>query len=945
MAADLEFRISASIAELKKTLGDGLAEIGAFGRKAQDEIDKSVRPRDARGRFLPRGAQNEINGVRGALVGVETGVGAVTRALGPMIAGFASVAGVIRAIAAADEFNTLNARLRIATRSAEEFTRAQSALFDLAQRSRASLTETIDLYSRISLATKDAAVGQETLLQVVETINQAVALSGASTQAAQAALVQLGQGLASGTLRGEELNSILEQTPVLADAIANGLGITRGELRQYGQEGRLSAEQVIRALLQQQAVINAQFSQLPVTVGQAVTQVRNASLQLLGAFDQASGSTSGLARVIQDLARFLSSDQVLGAVVEFGVIVQQYFELARDVVTGAIQAIVFAFDVLGTALNATIGQFNQFINEFTGGVLDLPVTAGQGVDLIVRAFRELPANIRASLQIVTVQAAAVFDRIISYATFVKDNLRAIFTDDTFDASFARFQARNAAITQALGDSVDFALAEREKALADAKKAREEAEARRQQGRQNTGANSLGNFRAPTDQQAAQRAAQLRRAELDAQEKLLDDAAQRQLAILEEQFEDSQIAAATYYRRREQIEIESLNRSIAIERERAAAGGVEAVKALAQVELLERQKADIVRNGARQRAEFERNLERQLEQARIQQLQASGQDVEAARARAEATYRDLLARLTAEGNTAGIELVRRLINTEEADARIEQLRNSIGTALGDLRGTEALIAAQVDAGQLPALEGERQLQVVREEGIAQLTRYRDALQAIADAQIAAGGVADPRVVESIRQTNTEIARATASQRTLQNTINQSAQNSLQGFFSDLASGATSFGDAVRRAALSFVQSLAQMAAEALAKRAILSLGGGAGGIGGLIAGFFHSGGIVGAGGTMRAVNPLAFAGAPRYDSGGMVGLKPDERPAILQTGEEVLSRGDPRNAANGGGAGAGVRILNVIDPAIVSDYLSSSAGEKTVLNVLQRNPGAVRQVLA
>ena len=107
---------------------------------------------------------------------------------------------------------------------------------------------------------------------------------------------------------------------------------------------------------------------------------------------------------------------------------------------------------------------------------------------------------------------------------------------------------------------------------------------------------------------------------------------------------------------------------------------------------------------------------------------------------------------------------------------------------------------------------------------------------------------------------------------------------------------------------------------------------------------HTGGMVGPG-THRKVDPLLFAGAPRYHSGGMVGLKPDERPAILQTGEEVLARNDPRNAANGGAAGgAGTRIINVIDPAMVSDYMASSAGEKTILNVLQRNPGAVRQVL-
>jgi hypothetical protein len=219
--------------------------------------------------------------------------------------------------------------------------------------------------------------------------------------------------------------------------------------------------------------------------------------------------------------------------------------------------------------------------------------------------------------------------------------------------------------------------------------------------------------------------------------------------------------------------------------------------------------------------------------------------------------------------------------------------------------------------------------------------------VAQAQTANGGIADPRVTQQITQLDTEIARVTASQRRLQTQIEQAGASALANLFTDLATGARGFSDAVRAAALSFVQSIARMAAEALAKRAILALvsGGTAGGAGagGIFAGLFHGGGMVGrTTGPGRMVNPLVFAGAPRFHSGGMVGLRPDERPAILQTGEEVLSRTDPRNAGNGGGSG--YRIVNVLDPSLVSDYLDSSAGERTVLNLIGRNPGQVRQLL-
>ncbi len=917
MAADLEFRIGAELTEIKGALASLQRDLGNVGRAAQQ----------AGGDNAFRGLENSARGALGAV--------------GRLVAGFATLAGAIKAISTADELNTLNARLRIVTRSTEEYTRAQVALFELSQRSRASLIDTVDLYQRIALSTKNADVGQETLLQVTETINQAVALANSGAESARAALVQLGQGLGAGTLRGEELNSVLEQTPVLADAIAEGMGITRERLKEYGEQGKITSQQVIDALVKQRDVVAKQFAELPLTVGQSITQLRNAGLALLGAFDTASGATGGLAKTIGDFATFLSSDAVQGAIVEFGVIARQYFELAAEAAEGAFDAVVAALGLLGEALDATIGQLNTFANEFTDSIFDLPETAGEAIDLIVRAFRELPANIRASIQIVTVQAAALFDRLVSYAQFVKDNFKAIFTDDTQDAAYKRFQQRNAAITGALRSSVDQAFVDRDAALAEARQAREEAQRRREQGRRNTGANGRGTFSTRQSDADARAAAQATKARLDAEEKLAEDASRRQLRNLEQQFDDSQIAADAYYRRREELELAAVDRAIAIERDRAKAGGTEQIKALAEIELLERRKGDIQAQATRDRANFQRNIERQLDQARIAELQASGDPVAAARAQAEAQYRDLLTRLESEGDVAGVALIKGLINNVVADAELDQLRNKISTALSDLRGTESLIAAQVDAGLLPAIQGEEQLQELRAQGIAQLQQYLVALQAIAAAQSANGGIVDPRVVDAIRQVNTEIARATAAQKTLQNQVQNAGQNALEGFFTDLATGARSFGDAVRAAALAFIQSLARMAAEALAKKAILSLIPGGGGF---LAGVLHSGGMVG-GGARRAVNPLLFAGAPRYHSGGMVGLKPDERPAILQTGEEVLSRTDPRNAANGGGGGNGTRIINVIDPSMVSDYLASSAGEKTILNVLQRNPGAVRQVLA
>jgi len=127
--------------------------------------------------------------------------------------------------------------------------------------------------------------------------------------------------------------------------------------------------------------------------------------------------------------------------------------------------------------------------------------------------------------------------------------------------------------------------------------------------------------------------------------------------------------------------------------------------------------------------------------------------------------------------------------------------------------------------------------------------------------------------------------------------------------------------------------------------------GAGGFGGFIASaaaVMHSGGTVGSAGASRSVPSAMFANAVRYHTGGIAGLQPGELPAILQRGEEVLTRNDPRNIMNGSGSGQQSktpRIVNVLDPSLVQDHLNSSAGEEVLINVIRRNGSSIKQILS
>ena len=243
-----------------------------------------------------------LAGAEKSLAGVQSAAADASQSLRNLAGAFAGAVTVGAFIKAADSVTILNNQLKLATGSADAAATAYASLFDIAQRSRVSFTELGGTFATISRAAESLKLSQSALLGVTEAIGNAMTISGGSAESMKAALVQLGQGLASGTLRGEELNSILEQTPRLAKALADGLGVPIGALRKLGEEGKLSAEAVITALRSQQSALAAEVAQSATTVGQAMQQLQNAVVAAVGDFDKASGSTGAMATGIQAVA-------------------------------------------------------------------------------------------------------------------------------------------------------------------------------------------------------------------------------------------------------------------------------------------------------------------------------------------------------------------------------------------------------------------------------------------------------------------------------------------------------------------------------------------------------------------------------------------------------------------------------------------------------------------
>ena len=221
-------------------------------------------------------------------------------------------AGAVKdVIGLADAYKNLQSRIGLVAGEGEHLARTMDDVQAVALRTHSALESTGVLFTRLAQAGKDAGLGLEQAtaqsLALTESINQAVAISGAGVAASDAAITQLIQGLQSGVLRGEEFNSVMEQAPRLARALADGLGVTTGELRKMAESGALTTDVVIQSLQSQGQALEAEFGKLPLTVGRAITDVQTAFMRYVADTDAANGVTEKIAASISFVGENLES--------------------------------------------------------------------------------------------------------------------------------------------------------------------------------------------------------------------------------------------------------------------------------------------------------------------------------------------------------------------------------------------------------------------------------------------------------------------------------------------------------------------------------------------------------------------------------------------------------------------------------------------------------------
>lgn len=195
----------------------------------------------------------------------------------------------------ADSYTELQNRIRLVTNSQTAMVAATESVFDISLKTNQAVGATAQIYQRFAQNADRLNLSQLQVSELTETVAKSVAISGASAGAAEAALMQFGQALGSAELRGDELNSVIEQTPGLADAIAKGLGVTTGELKNLAKAGQLDIHTVIQALVKARDTVDNDFNKRVKTLSMSFTNLETSIIKFSGEANSALGVTQKLA--------------------------------------------------------------------------------------------------------------------------------------------------------------------------------------------------------------------------------------------------------------------------------------------------------------------------------------------------------------------------------------------------------------------------------------------------------------------------------------------------------------------------------------------------------------------------------------------------------------------------------------------------------------------------
>lgn len=356
-----------------------------------------------------------------------------------LAAALLGIQGVRGLVTLADNLTSITARLDMMNDGLQTTAELNQMIMDSANRTGGAYQETADLVGKLGVLAGNAFSSSAETVAFAEQVNKLMAIAGTSTYGAAAAMLQLTQAMSSGVLRGEELNSVLEQAPTIAQAISEYLGVNVGQLREMASEGQITADVVKTALLSMADETNAKFEQMPLTFGRIGNRAANAFIAAfqpaVERFNAWLNSETGEKIVSGLQVAATAVGRVVGLIVDALTTVTDFLANNWDTVMSAagIAAAAFAGYLLFVAASAIAA--NLPIIALVGVVLllamtlsNLGVTGGEVLTFLGRAFGTIGAVAYNAFAIIYNAVASVADFVANVFTEPVASVMKLFAD-------------------------------------------------------------------------------------------------------------------------------------------------------------------------------------------------------------------------------------------------------------------------------------------------------------------------------------------------------------------------------------------------------------------------------------------------------------------------------------------------------------------------------------
>ncbi|QLZ59589.1 tape measure protein [Citrobacter freundii] len=292
------------------TLRELIIKISANSQSFQTEISRASRMGQDYYRTLQNGGRQAATAQREtqrALSAVTSQLNATRLAALSMTGAFAGAFATANLIHLADSYNSLSARVKLATTDATDFAAAQKGLMDISQRTGSAFADNAALFSRASTSLREWGFGTQDILKLTDALANGLQVSGASAEETSSLIVQLSQALGRGVLRGQDFNSVAQSGQRIMKALADGMGVAQKDLKGMADAGQLTTDKIVPALISQLGKLKSEFNSMPNSVSAASTRISNAFMEWVGGANQSTGATASISGALDGVAKNIDS--------------------------------------------------------------------------------------------------------------------------------------------------------------------------------------------------------------------------------------------------------------------------------------------------------------------------------------------------------------------------------------------------------------------------------------------------------------------------------------------------------------------------------------------------------------------------------------------------------------------------------------------------------------